>query len=74
MNIDTYTKDRACVYQTLCEEKEYGVRDDTSWCYDEARCGECDSCDEHRDCRIDLDVSSSFFGHVVLDYISMVQR
>ena len=70
MNIDTYTKDRACVYQTLCEEKEYGVRDDTSWCYDEASCGQSYSSYKHGDCRIDLDISPSFFGHIRDELIS----
>lgn len=74
MNVNTHAKDGTCVYQALGKEQKHRVRDNTGWCYDEARCRECDSCDEHRDCRIDLDVSPSFFGHVVLDYISMVQR
>ena len=63
MNVYTHAKDRTCVYSALGEEQEYGVRYNTSWCYDEASRGECDSCDEHRDCGVDLDVGTSFFGH-----------
>jgi hypothetical protein len=46
--------------------QQHRVRYFASGRYDEARCGQSHPSHQHGDCRIDLNVSSSFFGHVVL--------
>lgn len=73
MNVNAHAKDGACVYKTLCEEQEHGVRDDTSWCYDEARCGECDACYKHGDGGVDLDIGTSIFCHMRVGLMSVAK-